>query len=50
MAGAFSKPQLEHLMFSDAPQSPQNLIPLAFSKPQAEQRMVLSRRGEPHEN
>jgi hypothetical protein len=31
---AFSKPQPEHLSFSDAPHSPQNFMPLAFSKPQ----------------
>jgi hypothetical protein len=37
MAGALSKPQLEHRIFSDAPHSPQNLIPLAFSNPQAGQ-------------
>jgi hypothetical protein len=38
-AGAFSKPQLEHLSFSGAPHSPQNLMPLEFSKPQAGQRI-----------
>jgi hypothetical protein len=39
IAGAFSKPQLEHLTFSDAPHSPQNLMALAFSKPQTGQRI-----------
>jgi hypothetical protein len=38
--GAFAKLQLEHLSFSDAPHSPQNFMPLAFSKPQLEQRML----------
>jgi len=37
--GAFAKLQLEHLSFSDAPHSPQNFMPLAFSKPQAAQRI-----------
>jgi hypothetical protein len=39
MPGAFSKPQPEHLSFSGAPHSPQNFMPLAFSKPQAGQRI-----------
>jgi hypothetical protein len=39
IAKAFSKPQLEHLSFSEAPHSPQNFTPLAFSKPQARQRI-----------
>ena len=43
MPGAFSKPQLEHLSFSGAPHSPQNFMPLAFSKPQAGQRIDGSR-------
>jgi hypothetical protein len=47
---AFSKPQLEHLIFSDSPHSPQNFNPLAFSKPQAGQRMILGQRAEPSEN
>jgi hypothetical protein len=33
------KPQLEHLTFSSAPHSPQNFMPLAFSKPQDGQRI-----------
>jgi hypothetical protein len=33
--GGFSRPQLEHLDFSDEPHLPQKFIPLAFSKPQA---------------
>jgi hypothetical protein len=41
MPGAFSKPQLEHLTFSDEPHSPQNFMPLALSKPQAGQRMTF---------
>jgi hypothetical protein len=50
IAGAFSKPQLEHFSFSDAPHSPQNFMPLAFWKPQDGQRMILGQRAEPPEN
>jgi len=33
LLGAFSQPQPKHLSFSGAPHSPQNSMPLAFSKP-----------------
>jgi hypothetical protein len=36
-----SKPQLGDFDFSDAPHSPQNFMPLAFSKPQAAQRIEV---------
>jgi hypothetical protein len=39
IAGAFLKPHLKHLAFRDAPHARQHLIPLAFSNPQAWQRI-----------
>jgi hypothetical protein len=41
IAGVFSNPQLKHRIFSDEPHSPQNFIPLVFSKPQAGQRIEI---------